>query len=86
VVPSLGGTTWDRTCQRSRPTTVRSRSSHSVAGSMPACEEICLMAPPNTFVSGARITAVDGCETRALRVDARRNRDRVLDRSCFAEP
>jgi AcrR family transcriptional regulator len=44
------------------------------------------MAPPDTSVSGAKISAVDGCETRPLRADARRNRDRVLKaaRAAFA--
>ena len=37
------------------------------------------MARPDTPASGAGITAVDGCQTRPLRADARRNRDRVLE-------
>ena len=44
------------------------------------------MARPDTPASGAGITAVDGCQTRPLRADARRNRDRVLEaaRTAFA--
>ena len=40
---------------------------------------------PDTPTSGAGITAADGCQTRPLRADARRNRDRVLEaaRSAF---
>ena len=37
------------------------------------------MARPDTPASGAGITAVDGAQTRPLRADARRNRDRVLE-------
>src|SRR5271155_5745707 len=37
------------------------------------------MARPDTPVFAAGITAVDGRETRPLRADARRNRDRVLE-------
>jgi AcrR family transcriptional regulator len=37
------------------------------------------MAQPDTAASGTGITAVDGCQTRPLRADARRNRDRVLE-------
>jgi AcrR family transcriptional regulator len=37
------------------------------------------MAQPDTAASGTGITAVDGCHTRPLRADARRNRDRVLE-------
>ena len=37
------------------------------------------MARPDTPVSGAGIRVVDGCETRPLRADAQRNRDRVLE-------
>jgi AcrR family transcriptional regulator len=37
------------------------------------------MARPDTPESGARIMAVDGCESRPLRADARRNRERVLE-------
>jgi AcrR family transcriptional regulator len=37
------------------------------------------MARPDTPASGAGIPAVDGCQTRPLRADARRNRDRVLE-------
>ena len=36
------------------------------------------MVRPDTPASGAGITAVDGGQTRPLRADARRNRDRVL--------
>jgi AcrR family transcriptional regulator len=43
------------------------------------------MARPDTPESGGGITAVDGCEARPLRADARRNRERVLEaaRSAF---
>jgi AcrR family transcriptional regulator len=37
------------------------------------------MAQPDTAASGTGITAVEGCQTRPLRADARRNRDRVLE-------
>ena len=48
-------------------------------------KEIRLMDRPDTPASGAGITAADGCQTRPLRADARRNRDRVLEaaRSAF---
>jgi AcrR family transcriptional regulator len=36
------------------------------------------MARPDSPASGGGIAAVDGCATRPLRADARRNRDRVL--------
>jgi AcrR family transcriptional regulator len=44
------------------------------------------MAPPHTSVSGTGFSSVDGCETRPLRADARRNRDHVLKaaRAAFA--
>jgi AcrR family transcriptional regulator len=37
------------------------------------------MARPNTPAAGAGITAVEGVQTRPLRADAQRNRDRVLE-------
>jgi len=37
------------------------------------------MARSDPAASGAESTAVDGCQTRPLRADARRNRDRVLE-------
>jgi AcrR family transcriptional regulator len=37
------------------------------------------MARSDPPASGAESTAVDGCQTRPLRADARRNRDRVLE-------
>src|ERR1700722_8679746 len=37
------------------------------------------MVRPETAASAAGITAVDGCQTRPLRADARRNRERVLE-------
>jgi AcrR family transcriptional regulator len=37
------------------------------------------MARPDTPASGSGIAAIDGSQTRPLRADARRNRDRVLE-------
>jgi AcrR family transcriptional regulator len=42
-------------------------------------KEICLMARSEPTASAAGITAVDVSQTRPLRADARRNRDRVLE-------